>query len=395
MKRKSYWIEILVSGLLLVAMTAVRFSYILNHITAVYGDMGFLEMSMIRQGTEVPYLPKLIEQLYAYGLRLVFWLAGNKEMAVVYVQAALQIAALFALFLACRKLCGIVYSSIVLLAVLFLKQGLWLMGELTPGHLLLVLTGGYFLLFAIALGRIKEKRGNQFFFVFGFFVTGLYCGVLAALDSYGLVLMLLSIILIGCVRSLPVGFLLGSVLGAGGVFLTKSACFGLSFEKPYLEYYENYLGCDNWNMFLRYGVSSLAVGLFTVLFFFAFIGFAWQLRRARLKAAAQMQKPALPKIYISDIDSLPVPKLRTIEAATESMGVREKTEETAEHKESKKENKQENKKENKKEIKYIENPLPVPKRHVKKEMTYAFEPDDAHMCFDINELSGDSDFDVE
>lgn len=384
MKRKSYLIEILVGGLLLVMMIAVRFSYIFSHITAVGGDTGFLEMSMIRQGVEVPYLPDLLSQLYAYGLRLVFWLAGNKEMAVVYVQAVLQIMALFILFLAYRKLCGIVFSTVILLAVMFQGHGMRLMGELNPGNLLLLLTCGYFLLFAVALRRTEEKKDNRFFFVCGFFFTGVYCGILAALDSFGLVIFLLSIILIGFVRKLPVGFAAGTAVGAGGAFLAKSAYFGLTLETPYFEYYQNYFTCENWNMFLRYGTGSEAVSLFAVLFVCAYAGFLWQQSKMR-RAAEQEEKPLLPNLCISDIDSFPVPKMRTVEpVVTEENGVQDAAGENGGIK-----------KEMKKEIKYIENPLPVPKRHVKKEMTYAFEPDDAHMCFDINEIPADSDFDVE
>lgn len=42
---------------------------------------------------------------------------------------------------------------------------------------------------------------------------------------------------------------------------------------------------------------------------------------------------------------------------------------------------------------WLDNPLPVPKRHVKKEMTYAFEPDPDQMYFDIP-VSDLDDFDI-
>lgn len=45
------------------------------------------------------------------------------------------------------------------------------------------------------------------------------------------------------------------------------------------------------------------------------------------------------------------------------------------------------------EIKYIENPLPLPKKHVKKKMGYALEINDDQMDFDI-EISDDDDFDL-
>ena len=48
----------------------------------------------------------------------------------------------------------------------------------------------------------------------------------------------------------------------------------------------------------------------------------------------------------------------------------------------------------KKPIKFIENPLPLPKKHVKKEMTYAFEPTKDQMHYDLNNYRLDDDYDL-
>ena len=45
-------------------------------------------------------------------------------------------------------------------------------------------------------------------------------------------------------------------------------------------------------------------------------------------------------------------------------------------------------------IKFIENPLPLPKKHVKKEMTYAFEPTKDQMHYDLNNYRVDDDYDI-
>ncbi|NTV79643.1 MAG: hypothetical protein HGA25_11060 [Clostridiales bacterium] len=45
-------------------------------------------------------------------------------------------------------------------------------------------------------------------------------------------------------------------------------------------------------------------------------------------------------------------------------------------------------------VKMIDNPLPVPKKHVKKQMDYAIEPEERLMDFDIRELSKNDDFDI-
>lgn len=48
----------------------------------------------------------------------------------------------------------------------------------------------------------------------------------------------------------------------------------------------------------------------------------------------------------------------------------------------------------KKPIKFIENPLPLPKKHVKKEMNYAFEPTKDQMHYDLNNYRLDDDYDL-
>ena len=45
-------------------------------------------------------------------------------------------------------------------------------------------------------------------------------------------------------------------------------------------------------------------------------------------------------------------------------------------------------------IKFIENPLPLPKKHVKKEMNYAFEPTPDQMHYDLNNYRFDDDYDL-
>ena len=44
-------------------------------------------------------------------------------------------------------------------------------------------------------------------------------------------------------------------------------------------------------------------------------------------------------------------------------------------------------------IKFIENPLPLPKKHIKKTMDYRFEPEPEFMKYDI-EVKESDDFDL-
>ena len=46
-------------------------------------------------------------------------------------------------------------------------------------------------------------------------------------------------------------------------------------------------------------------------------------------------------------------------------------------------------------IELIENPLPLPKKHEKKQMDYAFEPDESEMHYDIELTEENAKFDIE
>ena len=42
---------------------------------------------------------------------------------------------------------------------------------------------------------------------------------------------------------------------------------------------------------------------------------------------------------------------------------------------------------------YLDNPLPVPKRHVKRELEYGFEPEPDQMFYEVP-VADDDDFDI-
>ena len=46
------------------------------------------------------------------------------------------------------------------------------------------------------------------------------------------------------------------------------------------------------------------------------------------------------------------------------------------------------------EIYYIPNPLPLPKKHAKKEIGFDFEPDPELLEFDVELKEGEDDFDI-
>lgn len=384
---RSYLFEILVSGILLAVMVFVRFSYIHGYMTELQGDTSLLELSMIRNGDPLPYFSNTLGGIYAGGLRIVFWLAGNKEQAIFYVQAAVQALTLLFFYLSYRKACGFVFAVLSLLAVMFADSGLMLIGEVTPGNLLLLFTGIYLLFFAFALRQGERKTGSRFSFEFGFFCTGVLCGLLAALDSLGLALAVVSCLLIICLKKIPVGFVMGTAAGAAAAFFAKSCYYGLAFLYPCEEYYSQFLISEDWNPVHRFGVSSSAAGIFILLFALGAAG------RILLKLNREENQ-----LFINLCDILNVQKAAALQ---ETAGTQEETGQQKETAPWENTGSQENtvSQENANsqtgsQVHYIENPLPVPKKHVRREMTYAFEPSEAQMRFDIEDLPEGMDYDV-
>ena len=50
--------------------------------------------------------------------------------------------------------------------------------------------------------------------------------------------------------------------------------------------------------------------------------------------------------------------------------------------------------EKKKTVRLLENPLPLPRKHVKKEMMYGFEPSQDQMHYDLNNYDVNDDYDL-
>ncbi len=365
--RKNGWIDVLIGGILWIVVCYLHLPYLLSTVVVEYTDRRFLEVSFWKQGVTYPYFASTLTALYTGMLKLLFWFGGNREELVAVLQAVLLILTVWMIFSAIRKLWGIWVAAAATLGMIVFMQEISLLTVVTPGNLLLFLTSFYCLSMGSALRHgISSRRGIPV--VFGFVGTGIVSGVIGALDSFGLLIFLSGVLLIVLTKKVPVGFLLGNVIGCLVIGIGKIELFGLELLAPVWEYENTYFMEADWNPVMRWGMSSLVAGCVLAIFTLLGIGFTIRYMVLAKKASAKTKKLEIPDIAVKDIESMPVPKTRVI--------VEEEVSQT-------------------KEINYIENPLPVPKRHVKKEMTYAFEPDEVHMCFDLQELPEDADYDVE
>lgn len=383
--RKSILPELLIAGLLFAVMTVMRLFYINSH--EIQGA-GFYELCRIQAGTQMPQLEYGVGDLYAKMLYLLFWLFGNHMLYAAYLQMALQMAALVFFYFALRNLWGFIPAIAAEAALLVFPEFLESLVILNQENLLLFLLCGNLVLAAAVLGRTARKQNAAGGYAFVILVSGIGAGLCAYLEKLYLAVpaMLLLVLLLikrpeeatGIQRrrlQVPV-YLIGLGLGFGVCLLVKRQITGQQYAAVWAEYDRVQL---SGGVFLSGSVMNYASAL---LLFFVFVAAA-----AAVVIYSYCEKEQiLPEIKKSEIKKSEIEKmeikeseLKAVTGQENSRSVQEQLpQETAEEKKT---------------VKYIENPLPVPKRHVKKEMDFGFEPDSDLMKYDVMVEEND-DFDL-
>lgn len=419
--RKSILPELLIAGLLFAVMTVMRLFYINSH--EIQGA-GFYELCRIQAGTQMPQLEYGVGDLYAKMLYLLFWLFGNHMLYAAYLQMALQMAALVFFYFALRNLWGFIPAIAAEAALLVFPEFLESLVILNQENLLLFLLCGNLALAAAVLGRTARKQNAAGGYAFVILVSGVGAGLCAYLEKLYLAVpaMLLLVLLLikrpeeatGIQRrrlQVPV-YLIGLGLGFGVCLLVKRQITGQQYAAVWAEYDRVQLSGE---VFLSGSVMNYASAL---LLFFVFVAAAAAIVIYSYCEKAQILPEIKEEIQIQDIESFEkseteeeikkaeIEKAEIKKAEIKKSEIKKSEIEKMEIKESelKAVTGQENSRsvqeqlpqetaEEKKTVKYIENPLPLPKRHVKKEMDYGFEPDCDLMKYDVMVEEND-DFDL-
>lgn len=145
----------------------------------------YFESAMVAEGQIIPPVVHGAVYWYLQLLHLVFVIFGNKLLAGIGLQILLQVVAAAFFYLAVRKLSG-VFPALVMLG--FIMAGPGMVEEslmLSPKMLLLVIYAA--VLWAVVTG-IKDKKPVLFYFL-----TGLFTSVVCYLDVIGISLVLLTV----------------------------------------------------------------------------------------------------------------------------------------------------------------------------------------------------------
>lgn len=414
--RKSILPELLIAGLLFAVMTVMRLFYINSH--EIQGT-GFFELCRIQAGTQMPQLEYGVGDLYAKMLYLLFWLFGNHMLYAAYLQMALQMAALVFFYFALRNLWGFIPAIAAEAALLVFPEFLKSLTILNQENLLLFLLCVNLCLAAAVLSRTLRKQSTAGRYALVILVSGICAGLSAYLEKLYLAVpaaLLLALLLMKRPKEaqgmqkrrlqLPV-YLIGMGIGFGVCLLVKRQITGQQYAAVWAEYDRVQLSGE---VFLSGSVMNYASAL---LLFFVFVAAAAAIVIYSYCEKAQILPEIKEEIQIQDIESFEkseteeeIKKAEIEKAEIKKAEIKKSEIEKMEIKESeiKAVTGQENSRnvqeqlpqetaEEKKTVKYIENPLPLPKRHVKKEMDYGFEPDCDLMKYDVMVEEND-DFDL-
>lgn len=378
-------------------------------------DTVFLKAAQISTEGELVFLGEHTAFLYSWLLSRVFLLFGNHLEAAVWFQLILRLASVFLFFCVIKKMFGRAVSVIFLLFSAVMPLFLRFFDTLSPEWLLCLCSGVCLLVFTGLVEALPKERMGGLIFLTLF--LSVLLGIFLWLNSFGIFLWLAAGVgilqlLADCSMKKRISTCLAVLLLSPGVAV---GCFGIEAElsgKSFLQVFAAYLPVDiYWRMdemvsfaalpilapvFILSMISCAAViaffkqayeltffvtllltgfifmqytgqfsfemnGLWTLLWLFAACAGIQCLLDAREAALQEdmLLQPAMPKA-LPDAQAV-----RVEEEALSPNGVQ-----------------------------YIPNPLPLPKKHVKKELKFDLDTFDEQMEFDYEISPEKDDFDL-
>ena len=331
-------------------------SYIHNWKIALGGTL--FPQAFIKAGGNywIAYLNQ--ESLYISFLSVLFSFLGNKEEVVSIINLILQLAGVLFFYLGAQKLFHLVFPLAIMVISGLLGICFYPVVGDTSMHIIWVLSGLIFWLGSKTFGDKPHDFIKRIF-------LGILLGIFCYIDLAGFFLLITFVLFIIIKREfsfkdkkIPVIYFLYFLLGnINGFFVMFYLWNDFLFDKFVFQYWLN----DKLQYFYRedglHQYISLGILLSVILIFYAIKCF---------------RKPVTAEVVEEKVAEEKIVEEKVVESVTETALVEENT----------------------KPIKFIENPLPLPKKHVKKEMKYAFEPTPDQMHYDLNNYRIDDDYDL-
>ncbi|MCR4705520.1 MAG: hypothetical protein K5641_05590 [Lachnospiraceae bacterium] len=403
---------------------AVRIGYISTTGSTLTGDLSLYEHAKISAGG-IPLLAHNGETFYVALLSVILSFSGNNPETVIYFQTVLQCLSICFVFAFVKMSIGRTAAVFAAFAAAFAPTLITELNTVSPGTLL---TTAILCVLCIAAGVLRytakeEKCG--IICVLHFLFLGLFSGGLFYLDLSGIIVSVIIFLAFLCLKyrchifgKILQGFvyLIGLASAVALLILMESELTG----HPYVSVRGAFI--HNQEFSVRFTIppvpsleQSIAICVLLVFISFGMFGFfkqsydkglivimlcvvtavgialhAFSIKLDMLGIAALIMTASCGVQYFADLwvgeaDEVPVVVEKKEEAfagyaSLEPTLVIPSDAPTQEQNGEKK-------------VKFIPNPLPVPKKHVKRELDFGKEVADEDMRYDI-EVSADDDFDI-
>ena len=364
-------------GILIISITVVVgagiYQAILNNWRVVSnGELFFQAFIQAGNTLRITYLNQ--QSLYIQVLSVFFSLLGNKEELVLIINLILQIWGIIFIFYGTKINCSYILSLMILFLSIISSIAFYPITIDTPMHFIWASCG---FIFCICQLISSQMKGKYFKYLFIGFIIGICCYVdLAAIFLF---VSLLFMLMISDGYSIKekglqlLGYLLSVIFSYSIMFYLWN---NLSFNyQHFLQWINERLSVFSSKTNL-YGYISICILLILSVVFSLF--------KLQLKADADTESELAEEIITSN-------ETATVEKVPENVHT---SVEVSINTENNNESDNNIEPEVMKPINFIPNPLPLPKKHVKKEMNYAFEPSSDMMHYDYNNYRFDDDYDL-
>ena len=364
-------------GILIISITLVIgvgiYQAILNNWTVdSNGEVFFQAFIQAGNTLRITYLNQ--QSLYIQVLSVFFSFLGNKEELVLIINLILQIWGIIFIFYGTKINCSYILSLMILFLSIISSIAFYPITIDTPMHFIWASCG---FVFCICQLISSQMKGKYFKYLFIGFIIGICCYVdLAAIFLF---VSLLFMLMISDGYSIKekglqlLGYLLSVIFSYSIMFYLWN---NLSFNyQHFLQWINERLSVFSSKTNL-YGYISICILLILSVVFSLF--------KLQLKADADTESELAEEIITSN-------ETATVEKVPENVHT---SVEVSINTENNNESDNNIEPEVMKPINFIPNPLPLPKKHVKKEMNYAFEPSSDMMHYDYNNYRFDDDYDL-
>ncbi len=423
--------KLIAEGLLVVILIAagiaLRVREILSYDLTVTGGNVWFDAAKITETTRIPQVVHGAVYFYLQLLHGLLLFLGNKMSAALIMQAALQILTGILMYFAVRRLTGVIAAMSAM--------GYWMLCPLLASAVVLEPEALYQLLWMIGLCMLSgtlgrfQQRGNEPGIgpMIGFFFSGAAIGFLSYLDIMGILLLLIafSVIMLETREKTGVLHRAGAgLLGISGTLAGFFLCIALDavgsgklLENVLMAWWKIYMP-DRFAWPIVYGQDSFFTGVVIAILGIGVFSYwcqkglerqsEWLAVAAGLGAlicygmtGEEMQGMSLWYLVVAIAAGAGIQAVLPYDVLHEKLTIAETIEETESKPEKRRlkiqdleteelPEEESTTAEESKEIQLIENPLPLPKKHVPRVLDYRLNNEGGDYDYPV---SDDDDFD--